>query len=117
MYRLYLLLRGYRENDKETKTMKEKNIIQSIKAYLKTLENCFCFKTHGGYYGTAGIPDIVACVSGRFVAFEVKAEKGKTTPLQEKCLNQIREAGGVAEVVRSVAEVRAVIQNLTGGER
>jgi len=94
---------------------KEREIIGQIKAYLKTLDNCFCFKTHGGFYGTAGIPDIIACVNGAFVAFEVKAEKGKTTVLQEVCLKKIREAGGAAVVVRSVQEVQAVIEKLGGG--
>jgi len=80
--------------------MNENQIIKSIKAYLKTLDNCFCFKTHGGFYGTAGIPDIICCIGGYFVAFEVKAEKGKTTVLQEVCIRKIREAGGTAEIVR-----------------
>ena len=43
---------------------------------------CFAWKEHGGMYGTAGIPDIIACVDGRFYAFEVKTETGKPTKLQ-----------------------------------
>ena len=95
---------------------KERDIISGIKAYLKTLDNCFCFKTHGGFYGTAGLPDIIACVNGAFVAFEAKAEKGKTTVLQEVVLRQIQKAGGTAVVVRSVEEVQAVVEKL-GGDR
>ena len=49
--------------------------------------------------GRAGIPDIIACCAGRFIAFECKAGKGKTTALQEKEINAIRAAGGTAYVI------------------
>lgn len=77
--------------------------------YLKTVPNCFYWKEHGGMYGTAGIPDIIACVDGRFYAFEVKTETGKATELQKATIRKIQRAGGVAVIVRSVSEVRAVL--------
>ncbi len=52
--------------------MTEKDITNKILKYLKAIDNCFVFKEHGGMYGTAGIPDIICCIAGRFVAFEVK---------------------------------------------
>ncbi|MCD8157761.1 MAG: hypothetical protein LUD77_02380 [Clostridiales bacterium] len=52
--------------------MLEKDIVNVIMKYLRSLPNCFCWKEHGGMYGTAGIPDIIACVNGRFYGFEVK---------------------------------------------
>jgi hypothetical protein len=45
------------------------------------------------------VPDIVCCLGGKFVGIECKAGNNKTTKLQDKNLNQIREAGGVALVV------------------
>ena len=60
-------------------------------------------------YGTAGIPDIIMCKNGRFYAFEVKTEDGKPTKLQEATIRKILACGGTAAVVRSVDEVRAVI--------
>jgi Holliday junction resolvase len=92
--------------------MKESEIVQRIKAYLKTVKGCFAWKEHGGQFGVAGIPDIIACIGGRFVAFEVKTDKGKTTALQEITIRKIREAGGIAEVVRSVEDVRRVIEQI-----
>ena len=77
--------------------------------YLKTVPHCFCWKEHGGMYGTAGIPDIIACVDGRFYAFEVKTETGKATELQKATIRKIQRAGGMAVIVRSVSEVRAVL--------
>ena len=89
--------------------MTEKDIVQSILRYLKTVPDCFAWKTHGGMYGTAGIPDIVACVEGRFFAFEVKTATGKATPLQKATLQKILASSGTAEIVRSVDEVRAIL--------
>ena len=40
--------------------MKETDIVKAIMKYLRTVPGCFCWKEHGGMYGTAGIPDIVA---------------------------------------------------------
>ena len=62
-------------------------------------------------YGTVGIPDIIACIGGQFFAFEVKTESGRATKLQEATIRKILAAGGIASVVRSVAEVQAVIED------
>ena len=92
--------------------MKESDIVKAILKYLKTVSECFCWKKHGGMYGTAGIPDIICCYCGKFVAFEVKTEKGKTTALQNSVINKIQKCGGKAVVVRSVNEVKAVIEEV-----
>lgn len=52
-----------------------------------------------GGYGSAGIPDIVACVGGRFVGIECKAGPGRLTELQKKNLIDIKANGGVALVI------------------
>ena len=92
--------------------MKENEITNKIRDYLKTLPECFSWKEHGGLYGTTGIPDIIVCYRGRFVAFEVKGEKGKVTVLQMVTIRKIQAAGGIAAVVRSVDDVRAVLARL-----
>ena len=90
--------------------MAERDIVAAIQRLLKKTPNCFSWKEHGGMYGTAGIPDIIACIRGRFVAFEVKTETGKLSRLQEATLGRIRDAGGKAYMVRSAAEVAAIIK-------
>ena len=90
--------------------MKESAIVTSILTYLKSRPDCFCWKEHGGLYGTAGIPDIIACVGGKFYGFEVKTERGKPTALQEATIRKINATGGLAAVVRSVADVKAVLE-------
>jgi Holliday junction resolvase len=53
--------------------------------------------THG--YGRSGVPDIIACINGKFLAIETKAGKGTTTALQKRELDLIRKSGGVAMVI------------------
>ena len=89
--------------------MKENDIVRAILKYLKTVSGCFAWKEHGGMYGTAGIPDIIACVNGGFYAFEVKTPVGKTTALQDATIRKIRKCGGQAFVVRSVDEVKEIL--------
>lgn len=90
----------------------EKDTVKSIVRFLKTMPQTFVWKEHGGMYGTAGIPDVICCHKGRFVAFEVKTETGKATLLQEITLRRITEAGGKAVLVRSLDEVKAVMEDL-----
>lgn len=91
--------------------MLEKDIVNAILKYLRSLPRCFCWKEHGGMYGTAGIPDIIACVDGRFYAFEVKTATGTATPLQNATLRKIAAAGGTAVIVRSVDDVREILKH------
>ena len=56
--------------------MLEKDIVAAIMRWLKTVPRCFAWKEHGGMYGTAGIPDVICCLDGRFFAFEVKTPEG-----------------------------------------
>lgn len=96
--------------------MNESDITKSILKYLKTLPRCFFWKEHGGIYGTSGIPDIIVCIDGRFIALEVKTQKGKTTPLQNAAIRKIRNSGGFAFVVRSVKEAKNAIDSAMGGK-
>ena len=90
--------------------MKESELITKIKNYLKTVPDCFYWKEHGGQYGTAGIPDIIVCYRGRFIAFEVKVGNNQPTVLQALTIRKIIKAGGYALVVRSVDEAMQVIK-------
>jgi len=84
-------------------------------------------KEHDAYYffpasnglGRAGIPDIIVCAHGYFVAIECKAGKGKTTALQDRELQRIRNAGGVALVINehNMEELENVLKNLIGEKK
>ncbi|MDL2310363.1 VRR-NUC domain-containing protein [Peptostreptococcaceae bacterium OttesenSCG-928-C18] len=92
--------------------MIEKDIVTAIMRYLKTVPMCFAWKEHGGMYGTAGIPDIICCYHGRFVAFEVKTPSGRLTKLQEITITKIKAAKGEACKVTSVEEVKSILDSL-----
>lgn len=90
--------------------MNETELVKQIKEYLKTVKDCFYWKEHGGQFGTAGIPDIIVCYRGRFIAFECKAGNNNPTVLQAITIKQIIKAGGYALVVRSLEEVKQIIE-------
>ena len=68
--------------NRKDNTVKEADLITTIKKYLATLPETFAWKEHGGQYGTAGIPDIIVCHRGRFIALEAKVGKNQPTKLQ-----------------------------------
>ena len=76
----------------------EKNFENKIKKFLKD-RGCWYVKYFANRNTRAGVPDILACVNGRFVAIEVKAENGKPTELQKWNVDKIRECGGVSMIV------------------
>ena len=92
--------------------MKESYITAAIMRYLKTVPDCFAWKEHGGMYGTAGLPDIICCIGGRSVGFEVKTPDGRLSKLQEITLQRIKAAKGEAFKVTSVNEVKKILKNL-----
>lgn len=76
----------------------EAKVKQRIKDILKELE-CYSFSPIGGAYSSRGVPDIIGCLNGVFFGIEAKAGKGKTTALQDRELQRIKDAGGIALVV------------------
>ena len=92
----------------------ESKVTKAIMAYLKG-RGIWCFKVAGGPMQQRSVPDIICSVNGAFVALEVKRPGvGRLTDLQELTIERIRESGGVAEVVTSVEEAAAVIEEVDG---
>ena len=76
----------------------EKIYENKIKTYLKSI-GAYFIKTHGDRFSRIGTPDILACINGKFVAVEVKGEKGKPSDLQLYHIDQIQKAGGYGTVL------------------
>ena len=95
----------------------EKRVKTKVEAVLKN-EGAYYFfpATHG--YGRSGVPDIIACVNGRFLAIECKAGGNKPTALQVREIENIRLAGGVAVVANEEnwEMVRPLVRDMKGGE-
>ena len=80
---------------------------------LKELGVYYFFPATGGY-GRSGVPDIVCCANGYFLAIECKAGKGTTTALQDRELTAIKDAGGAAVVINeeNISHVRRLAYQL-----
>jgi len=78
--------------------MTEKQFENKIKEFLKS-HNIWFTKVWGGGYQKAGIPDILACVNGHFVAIELKSSSGKPTELQKYNIRRINECNGVGIIL------------------
>ena len=73
-----------------------------VKAAVKRIldaHNVYYFPPATGGYGRSGVPDIVCCVNGHFLAIECKAGNGKTTVLQDREIQAIKDARGMAVVI------------------
>ena len=67
-------------------------------------QDCYVIKTSDRF--TAGIPDILICMEGRFIALELKVGKNKPTKIQDYHLRKIRKAGGYSQVIYTFEEFK-----------
>ena len=74
----------------------------------QTLER---LRSHGAWAtalhhgSTKGLPDIVACYRGRFIAIEVKVSERRARPLQRVQLDRLKLTGALVDVIHSAADV------------
>lgn len=76
----------------------EKKVKDACVKIIKDFDAYYFFAPANGY-GRTGIPDIIICHQGHFLAVECKAGKNKPTALQERELAAIHRAGGSAMVI------------------
>lgn len=105
--------------------MKETQIKRAIIDFLRFQKDCEVFPTlTGGMYNPktksyrptmtrAGTPDLLVCYRGRFVGLEVKTAKGRLSDKQKLMIDAIEASGGVAAVVRSIEDVRKVLDGIS----
>ena len=80
-----------------------------IKGY--EARGAYVAKIHQTGRGRRGIPDVLACYRGYYVALEIKA----TTPVsdhQRRELHAIMGAGGIAAVVRSIEAAIGILDQI-----
>jgi Holliday junction resolvase len=76
----------------------EAKVKASVVKILKANDVYYFFPATGGY-GRSGVPDIICCLRGRFVAIECKAGGNKPTELQLRELHKINKSGGITFVI------------------
>jgi len=88
--------------------MTEQQIQKKITSYLEQ-EGYYVVKVISA--SKAGVPDVLACIEGRFVAIEVKKPETKSnvSKLQEYNLERVIEAGGISLVACEVEQVKATV--------
>jgi hypothetical protein len=70
-----------------------------------TAEGYWVFNVPASSATPRGIPDLLVCVHGAFVALEVKRDrKARLSPMQDWTRDRIRRRGGRCEVVTTVQE-------------
>lgn len=98
------------------KRVLEKTVVKNIREALDKHYPGFYFKVYGSVFQKVGIPDIVGCYKGKFIAIEVKApgKENNLTKIQETCINKIKLAGGLAFMSSSPQHVMEVMANEFG---
>ena len=89
----------------------EAKVKASVVKLLKKYEVYYFFPaTHG--FGRSGVPDIICCLEGNFLAIECKAGNNKPTALQEREMQRIRNAKGDAFLINedTIAMLEAHLQ-------
>ena len=76
----------------------ESKVKKQVKKILDDL-GAYHFSPMMTGYGRSGVPDIIACYKGRFIAIECKAGDNKPTLLQLRNIEDIKRNEGYAIVV------------------
>ena len=88
----------------------KKKVVDVIKKY-----SAYYFFPATGGYGRSGVPDIVCCYRGVFIAIECKAGSNKPTALQEAEMAKIKQAQGFVLVVNedNINDVDVLLKDIS----
>jgi Holliday junction resolvase len=92
----------------------EAKVKASVTKILKEF-GAYYFSPMTGGFGRSGVPDIICCYRGFFLAIECKAGKNKPTALQEREMAKVNGAGGMAILINeaNVHVVRATLEEFS----
>ena len=93
----------------------EGKVKKKVKEYLQSIGAWYYMPVSNGM-GRVGCPDILVCYKGMFMAFETKAP-GKiknVTANQQREIDGIQRANGLAHVVDDVEQVKSLIGTVKG---
>lgn len=86
----------------------ENKVKRAVQEYLNSL-GAYHIKEHGSIYMRAGIPDIICCYKGRFIAIETKDGDNKASELQLAHGRKIERNDGIFIIAYSVEDVRRTL--------
>ena len=93
----------------------EAKVKKQVTSILKAHNAYYFYPVAGAIGARSGVPDIIACVQGRFIGIECKATSiNKPTELQTRQLELIEQAGGVSVVINAdnVVELDGLLTQL-----
>ena len=90
------------------KYQKEADLTKVVKAWLKSQSYIKADKLSDRF--KKGVPDIMACVNGIYVAIELKAEDKKPSAHQRLFIKQVIEVGGIGGTCETLGEVKILIK-------
>ena len=69
---------------------------------------------HGGGWTEKGFPDVVCCIRGRYVAFELKVGDNQMSSAQRIWKTRILRAGGLHYCPRTLGEFITIVERIVG---
>jgi hypothetical protein len=94
---------------------KESTLQTKCIQHLKRLR-IYHFNVFGAGRCGKGAPDVIACINGRFVAFEFKIGSNDMQPDQEIHKKRIIQNGGLHFVPRTLDEFIQIVEEVRSGE-
>jgi len=98
----------------------QKTILQNLKWYkdIYTIRNNSFFGSFSRPNGSKGFiqnnkkgaPDIILCKNGLWLGLEIKSTDGVQSPDQKKAEIEIRRAGGMYFIIKTIDEFNKVIE-------
>jgi len=95
---------------------KEKVLQDKCIGWLKNQPDIWYMKTCANGIQKAGVPDLIICAKGKFLAIELKRDDGKGVvhPRQQININQINNAKGIACVCDDFERFKTIVNETKG---
>jgi Holliday junction resolvase len=93
---------------------RERDIVAAVKAYLDQV-GAYYIRLVGGPMLRHGLPDLVICAGGRFIALELKSTGRKPTRKQLEELYAVNSAGGIGLWADSTAKALSALKDVING--
>lgn len=93
----------------------ESTIVGNAVKWTNMQPHCWAIKKHQSMYDNSGIPDVIACIDGLFLAGEFKRPKpaGRNpSKIQLKCMDDLVKAGARTGVFRNVESWKMAVEGL-----